>query len=170
MFHEVILLLGSNLGNRATNLSCAISELNNRFEKVLRLSSVYESEAWGFDSNNHFLNQVVVIQTDKKPNEVLDVVLGIETQLGRIRDKKSTAYESRIIDIDILFIGSLTMKTNELVIPHPQLHNRRFTLVALEELDKDFIHPIYQKSVSQLLLKCKDNLWVKKYISDEISL
>lgn len=166
MFHEVILLLGSNLGNRATNLSRTRSELNNRFEKVLRSSSVYESEVWGFDSNNHFLNQVIVIQTDKKPNEVLDIVLGIETQLGRIRDKKSATYESRIIDIDILFIGSLTMKTNKLVIPHPELHNRKFTLVALEELDRNFIHPVYQKSVSQLLLKCKDNLWVKKYISN----
>lgn len=166
MIHEVILLMGSNLGDRATNLSSAISELSNNFEKILRSSSVYESEAWGFDSNNYFLNQIVVIQSDKKPNEVLDIVLGIETQLGRLRNKNSTTYESRIIDIDILFIDSLIMNTDKLVIPHPQLHNRRFTLVALDELDKDFIHPVYQESVSQLLLKCKDNLWVKKYISD----
>lgn len=166
MLREVTLLLGSDLGNRAVNLSNAISEIDYHFEKILRSSSVYETQAWGFDSSNDFLNQVLIIQTSKSPFEVLEIVLSIETKLGRNRDSKKKTYVSRIIDIDILFFEDIILKTRMLELPHPQLHKRKFTLIALEELNKDFIHPVCQQAVSQLLLKCKDNLWVKKYISE----
>lgn len=165
MKREVILLLGSNLGNRDSNLFRARTELEVHFQKIQNSSSIYESEAWGFNSNNPFLNQVVTIQTEELPQQVLEIVLGIETKLGRIRDKKSNTYESRKIDIDILFIDDLIIHTPALEVPHSQLHNRKFTLVALAELDEKLVHPVYKQSISQLLLKCKDNLWVKKYIS-----
>lgn len=165
MKYEVILLLGSNLGNRDSNLFRARKELEVHFQNIQNSSSIYESEAWGFNSNNSFLNQVVIIQTEKLPQQVLEIVLGIETKLGRIRDENSNTYESRKIDIDILFVDDLIIDTPTLKVPHPQLHNRKFTLVALGELDEKLVHPIYKQSIFQLLLKCKDNLWVKKYIS-----
>jgi 2-amino-4-hydroxy-6-hydroxymethyldihydropteridine diphosphokinase len=166
MLREVTLLLGTDLGNRTTNLSSAISEIDHHFENIIRSSSIYETQAWGFESKNHFLNQIVLIQTSKSPFEVLDIILSIETKLGRSRNPKKKTYESRIIDIDILFFEDLIIRTKKLELPHPQLHKRKFTLIVLEELNKDFIHPVYQQAVSQLLLKCKDNLWVKKYVSE----
>ncbi len=163
MKNEVVLLLGCNLGDRESFLNKAVEELCNHIGPLGKKSSVYESEAWGFESSNTFLNQVVVFNTGLKPEDILNRIQKTENDLGRIRI--SGNYETRIIDIDILFYNNIIMKTRELAIPHPSLHRRRFTLEPLNEILPQSIHPIFNKSIKSLLEKCEDKLWVKKWES-----
>jgi len=159
---KVFLSLGSNLGNRQTNLSKAINEIDENVGRVISFSGVYETEAWGFESNDNFLNQVIVVMTDVEPFQLIDDLLDIEKTMGRKRNDYRK-YESRIIDIDILFYGEEIISEENLKIPHPLLHERKFILEPLNEIAPDLIHPILCKSISKLLDECADTGAVKVF-------
>lgn len=157
--NKAYLLTGGNLGNRAENLETAKRMIDERAGSVLKTSSVYETAAWGKTNQPDYLNQALMIKTPLQPNELLECLLQIEKELGRVRQEK---YGSRTIDIDILFYGDSIMNTPRLVIPHPQLQNRRFVLEPLAEIDPALIHPVFNKTISTLLSECIDPLNVKK--------
>jgi 2-amino-4-hydroxy-6-hydroxymethyldihydropteridine diphosphokinase len=156
---RVYLLLGSNIGNRKETLRKANKLIAQNTAVILSSSGVYESAAWGFKSNNYFLNQVLLIETEYSPQHLLSEILNIENILGRVR--KSKHYESRVIDIDILLYDDKIVEDINLKIPHPQLHKRNFALVPLVEIAGEFIHPGFKKTIKEILEECNDNLWVK---------
>lgn len=156
---DVFLLLGSNLGNREEYLQKAIDLIETEIGVVTQISSVYETEAWGKTDEPNYLNQVVRVNTQLSARQVLEKVLEIETRMGRVREKK---WGSRIIDVDILFYGRNIINEPGLIVPHPELHNRKFTLEPLNELVPDLQHPVLKKSIFQLKSELKDNLIVKK--------
>lgn len=159
------LLLGSNIGDRLTNLLQAIKAVNKIAGTVSLCSSVYETEPWGFDDNTAFLNQVIEISTTLQAAELMKQILVAETALGRLRSPVSEGYISRTIDIDILFYGQHIIDLPGLIIPHPRLHLRRFALVPLAEIAPKLFHPLLKKSVAQLENMCPDKLKVIKYSS-----
>jgi 2-amino-4-hydroxy-6-hydroxymethyldihydropteridine diphosphokinase len=158
----VYLLLGSNLNDRSASLSLARKKISSKIGKITRESSIYESEPWGFQAELRFLNQVIRIETDLKPEPVLDKILRIETELGRKREI-SQGYVSRLIDIDILFFNDEIISKENLTIPHPKIPERMFTLLPLWELDRSLIHPCSLKSIGELIGECSDHLNVYPY-------
>ena len=152
------LLLGGNIGDRETVLRNAISRIESNVGTIDQVSAFYETEPWGMLNAENFLNIAVKITTKLSAIELLDALLKIEEQSGRKRNQNIGEYESRPLDIDILFYGSTIIQTTQLNIPHPKLHTRRFVLVPLCEIAHDFIHPIYHKTIFMLLSECQDNL------------
>ena len=156
----VYLLLGSNLGDRISYLRQASRLIGETVATVIQASSVYETQSWGKTDEPDYLNQVLYIETDLHPGLLLEKLLGIETIIGRKREVK---WGSRIIDIDILFYGDQTINEPQLVVPHPELHNRMFTLAPLNEIAPDFVHPVLQKKISDLKSELKSDLTVKMF-------
>jgi 2-amino-4-hydroxy-6-hydroxymethyldihydropteridine diphosphokinase len=152
---SLVLLLGSNSGDRLAVLENAITEIQNQFGSLLQKSSIYESKAWGFDGQD-FLNQVVIVHSDIDAFSCLKITQEIEKNLGRQKKSKNGVYENRIIDIDILFYENLILETEELCIPHPKIQDRRFTLQPLAEILSDYVHPQLKKNIGQLLIECLD--------------
>ncbi len=157
---RVYLGLGTNLGDREKNLQSALEKINWNVGAVMVTSSVYETDPWGFTSENKFLNMVAEVKTDLKPSGLLGRILMIETLMGRTREGKE--YKSRIIDIDILFYNNRILTKKALTVPHPGLQDRRFVLEPLCEIAPDFIHPVYKKNIKDLLIECKDESKVYK--------
>jgi 2-amino-4-hydroxy-6-hydroxymethyldihydropteridine diphosphokinase len=158
---EVFLGLGSNLGDREWFLSEALRYIKAEAGEVIRYSSLWETEPWGFESEGAFINMAVSVNTSLEPENLLVVIHSIEERLGRHRSGKG--YKSRTIDIDILFWGEEIINKHELIVPHPAIADRRFVLVPLEEIAGDFRHPVNQLKVSEMLLKCTDSSYVKLY-------
>jgi len=158
----VFLSLGSNLGNKQNNLSTAITAITKNVGNVCLLSAIYETGAWGFESKDNFLNRVIMVMTDMEPSELMNCCLAIEKKMGRERNHSGN-YESRLIDIDILFYGESIIVEDKLKIPHPLIHERRFVLEPLVEIAPDLIHPLFEKSISQLLDECADTGICIKY-------
>ena len=142
------LMLGGNVGDRAEYLRRSIDFLNRDAGTVTEMSSVYESEPWGFGHPVWFLNQAVKLDTTLNPRELLECIHHIELALGRIRTGKG--YEARTADIDILFYGNLIVNTPELTIPHPRIAERMFVLKPLAELAPNLTHPVFQRNVRNL--------------------
>ena len=157
--NDVFLLLGSNLGNREGYLHTAIGQIETAIAPLVNKSSVYETQSWGKTDEPDYLNQVVEVKTDMSPRDVLQKILRIESVMGRKREEK---WGARIIDIDILFYGTDIISEPGLIIPHPELQNRRFTLEPLIEIAPYLIHPVFRKSVFQLKSELKDDLLIKK--------
>lgn len=153
------LSLGSNLGDRLHNLRQGISRLPSGSIHLCAVSSVYESEPVGLPGADYFYNMAVKAETVLSPEDLLKICLRIEADLGRKRKKKN---ESRILDIDILLYDRLILKSENLEIPHPRAHFRRFVLVPLHEIAPDFIHPILLKDIDELLQNCSDPSLVRK--------
>jgi 2-amino-4-hydroxy-6-hydroxymethyldihydropteridine diphosphokinase len=158
---RVFLGIGTNLGNRGNNLKEAVARIAENIGPIMKSSSVYETEPWGFQASDEFLNMVVMVETKLTPSGLLGRILMIETLLGRVRDEKQ--YTSRVIDIDILFYEDQIIDEKSLKIPHPLMHERRFVLVPLCEIDPEMVHPVLKKTVASLLKTCKDKSKVKKY-------
>ena len=134
--HTVYLSLGSNLGNKEQNLTSAISEIARRIGDITAQSAFLETEPWGFDSDNAFLNAAVCVETQLSPYELLHTTQQIERDLGRIQKSHQGLYHDRIIDIDILLYDDLHIQTPELTIPHPLMQQRDFVLIPLKEIMK----------------------------------
>ena len=156
---EVYLLLGSNLGDSKKKLSDALRIIEEKLGLVIRSSSLYQTAAWGKTDQPDFINQVLCLRTKLPPRQLLEQILVIENQLGRIRAEK---WSSRTIDIDILFYGDLILQEKDLIIPHPFLHLRKFTLLPLCEINPKLYHPVLKAKAIDLLNKLEDNLQVKK--------
>ncbi|OCX54490.1 2-amino-4-hydroxy-6-hydroxymethyldihydropteridine diphosphokinase [Mucilaginibacter sp. PPCGB 2223] len=155
---DVFLLLGSNLGNRQLFLNEACTGIVLQVGRIVKRSSVYETQSWGKTDEPDYLNQVLQVSTALKPREVLERILAIEKSLGRERLEK---WGSRTIDIDILFYDNEVINQPDLVIPHPHLHQRKFVLEPLAEIAPQYIHPVLNKNILQLN-NFKDSLIVKK--------
>jgi len=156
---EVFLLLGGNIGDRLLYLQTAVDQLEQKVGKLIKKSSVYETQAWGKTTEPDYLNQVILLETNLAPRDVLKAILEIELALGRKREEK---WGSRTMDIDILFYDNDIINEAGLVIPHSELHKRRFTLEPLSEIAPEFVHPLLNKSISQLKNNLEDCLVVKK--------
>lgn len=154
------LLLGGNLGDRVLYLQQARASIAGQVGKIKQSSKLYETAAWGKTDQPAFLNQVLEVQTDLTPEQVLQQINLIEHALGRARTEH---WGARVIDIDILFYDSLVLQTQRLTIPHPQLYRRRFTLAPLAELAPDLVHPVLGASINQLLAACPDELEVREH-------
>ena len=160
--NHAYLLTGGNLGDRAENLKMAERAIEKSAGKIVAISSLYETAAWGTTDQPDYLNQAILIETDMEAQELLSTLLSIEIQLGRFRQEK---YGPRPIDIDILFFNSEIIKTSTLTVPHPHIQNRRFVLVPMAEIAPDFEHPLFGKNITALLTNCPDPLDVKKFYS-----
>lgn len=154
------LLVGSNMGNRQEVLQKAAKMIEDACGEVQQQSAVYQTAPWGREDQNDFLNQVLRIDTTLDAQSLLQEVLAIEDSLGR---QRTILYGPRIIDIDILFFNQEIICEENLVVPHPQIQNRRFVLVPLLEIAPGLVHPVFQKTTMQLLLECPDTLAVQKF-------
>ncbi len=159
MMNSVYILLGGNLGNREKNLTMAGSYIEKEVGKIVRASSIYETASWGIAEQPDFLNQVLLVETNFSAEEIMEIILTIENKMGRTRAEKNA---SRIIDIDILFFNDEVINEPGLTVPHPQIQNRKFVLLPLNEIASDLIHPTLQLSVKELLSTSKDKLEVKR--------
>lgn len=130
---RVTLLLGSNEGDRERILNVAREMLNDSLGNILLESAVYESEPYGYQSDNQYLNQALVLEVDLSPLELLDRVQSIENYLGRVRNQKER-YTDRTIDIDILYCGDKVVEGDRLIVPHPRIAERRFVLEPMMEI------------------------------------
>jgi 2-amino-4-hydroxy-6-hydroxymethyldihydropteridine diphosphokinase len=160
MEDQIFILLGSNQGERERNLKLALLRIDQLCGAVIRKSLLYETAPWGFDSSDWFLNQVIQIKSNLSPESLLDKLLGIELELGRVRT--NAQYSSRAIDLDLLYYSSFHIQTKSLEIPHPRLHLRRFTLLPLCDIAPDFVHPVLRKTQLELFNNLTDNSIVRK--------
>ncbi len=158
---RLILLLGGNQGQVADTFVKVHSMLSQEIGEIVELSALYESEPWGFESEDNFLNQVVELDSSLTSQEVLRATQGIERSFGRVR-KSLDGYASRPIDIDILFYDDIIIDTSLLSIPHPRLHERMFTLLPLSEKWGQWLHPVLNKTVKRMKEECKNTGRVKK--------
>ena len=146
----VYLGLGTNIGNRKENLTRAIEALSLALGHYTALSSFIETAPWGFDSDNAFLNCAVAFGTELSPFQLLDTTENIERELGRTSKSNGGVYHDRVIDIDILLYGNMTIDTGRLTIPHPLMHMRDFVLEPLAQIAPHTVHPTTGKSIEQL--------------------
>lgn len=147
---KITLGFGSNLGDRKEIILQAYTLLEEKLGKKTQESTMIETEAWGFESENLFLNSVAVFETDKTPRESLVICNEIEALLGRRRNPNATTYENRPIDIDILFYENEIINEHDLKIPHPLIPQRDFVLIPLKELMPNFVHPVLNKAIKEL--------------------
>jgi len=145
--------IGSNKGNRSGLINEAIDKIDIIIGKVVQKSSIYETKSWGFNSNN-FYNICILLESTLTPELILNKILTIEKDMGRL--KTTDQYSDRCIDIDILFFDNRIVNSKSLEIPHPRIQLRKFVLTPMLELTPDLIHPILNKSIRQLELECID--------------
>ena len=150
---KVYFSIGSNKGNRSGLINEAIDKIDIIIGKVVQKSSIYETKSWGFNSNN-FYNICILLESTLTPELILNKILTIEKDMGRL--KTTDQYSDRCIDIDILFFDNMIVNSKSLKIPHPRIQLRKFVLTPMLELTPDLIHPILNKSIRQLELECDD--------------
>jgi 2-amino-4-hydroxy-6-hydroxymethyldihydropteridine diphosphokinase len=160
------LALGSNVGNREENLHEAVRRLRESGILVQQHSSLYETEPVDYLDQDWFLNSAVLAETDLSPQKLLATLRAIETAMG---SKKPFAKGPRLIDLDILLYGDETIRTPDLMIPHPRMLERRFVLVPLAEIAPTYRHPSWNGAVAELLTQTPDRSEVRKYISKPTS-
>jgi len=157
--NKAYLLTGGNKGDRHSNLSRASELIKQQCGHIITHSSLYETAAWGKTNQPAFLNQALLVETALDPAQLMHTLLDIEQQMGRVRQEK---YGSRIIDIDILLFNHAILDTSLVRVPHPELQNRRFALVPLNEIAAQYEHPVLRQTIRSLLDNCKDLLPVNK--------
>lgn len=152
------LLTGSNLNNpihQITEVKRRITSCGN----IIKSSAIYQTDAWGMVNQPSFFNQALMLETPYSARELMEKLLQIEEEMGRIRTNK---FAPRVIDIDILFFNNCIIKTASLSIPHPLLPQRKFALIPINEIASAYLHPQLNKTVSELLDNCNDSLRVEK--------
>ena len=153
-------LTGGNLGDREQYLATARSLINEQCGTIVTASSLYETAAWGKTDQPSFLNQALELDTNLNAKQLIRRILKIEKMMGRTRDEK---YGPRLIDIDMLLFNNEKHNYHFLKIPHPEMQNRRFALLPLAEIAPEIVHPVLNKTITQLLKECSDKLDVKKF-------
>ena len=161
------LLFGSNMGDKAALFDQACTYINNRCGRIVATSSAYESEPWGFEAEEWFLNRLIVVETELEPEALLQQLLSIEKDLGRVRHSETKRYTSRPVDLDILYYGHQIVETQWVIAPHPRLHLRRFALLPLCEVVPNMKHPIFGLTQTELLERCPDPLIVRKMETEQ---
>jgi 2-amino-4-hydroxy-6-hydroxymethyldihydropteridine diphosphokinase len=159
---NVILSLGSNLGNRLNNITFALKYINEKIGKILSISSIYETEPVGFQSNDNFYNLCVLVETALSPLDILMTTQNIEMEAGRMKKSNNNVYQSRVLDIDIILMDEIEVNTDNLTIPHPQLSKRKFVLVPLSEICPKFKIAKTNKTIAQMLHECEDNTSINR--------
>lgn len=162
MMERCYILFGSNMGDKEALFAQACLLINNRCGRVVQVSAAYESEPWGFEAEEWFLNRVIVVETEKGPEELLQQLLEIERELGRIRHPEIQGYTSRTADLDLLYFGQRVINTDTLIVPHPRLHLRRFALVPMCEVAPEWVHPVFGLTQQELLQQCPDECIVRE--------
>jgi 2-amino-4-hydroxy-6-hydroxymethyldihydropteridine diphosphokinase len=157
--NQVVFILGGNLGDKLRLIEAGAASLVMEFGPIVFKSSIYETAAWGGNSEGNYLNQVLVFKTTISPEAVLEIILAIEISLGR---KRSEKWGDRTMDIDILYFGNEIINTDRLNIPHPYIQDRRFVLEPLAEILPDYVHPVLNLTSKELLAQCLDNSTVIK--------
>jgi deoxyguanosine kinase len=152
--HQVILSLGTNQGLKLENIEHCIELLHNEVGTISKVSSLYESDSWGFESDS-FYNCIVVMHTNLPATKLLKKILKVESKMGRVREN-TAEYKSRIIDVDIIAFDNEVIEEENLQIPHPLLHKRLFVLLPLQELISNWMHPKNNYSITELLKNCED--------------
>lgn len=159
-FKPVVLLLGSNLGDRVAILEQARQKLEQKLGVAHAVSQVYQTAPWGKTDQPAFLNQALLFQTNRPPLQLLEAALSTEQELGRKRLEK---WGARRIDIDLLAYGDYTFESERLKLPHPHLSERRFALLPMQEVYPDWTHPMTQQKISELVKNCPDQLPVELF-------
>lgn len=155
-------LFGSNMGDKAALFDRACQLMEERCGAIKAVSSAYGSEPWGFEAEEWFYNRLVVVETGLSPDGMMLALLDIESELGRRRVAGLQGYQSRPVDLDILYFGDRIVHTDRVTVPHPRLHLRRFALLPLCELVPHFEHPVFKLTQEALLERCPDTSKVAK--------
>ena len=158
---------GSGFSDKNGIFAQACLYINNRCGRVVQVSTPYESEPWGFNADEWFLNRVIVLETVLEPEALLHELLQIEQDLGRERHPEIEGYTSRTADLDILYYGDRIILTETLTVPHPRLHRRRFALLPMCEVAPNLRHPALGLTQTELLARCSDTLLVRKIENDQ---
>lgn len=161
--HMVFLGIGGNIGNKTDNFNKVYTFIKNELGEIVKSSSVYETPPWGFSADDNFWNQVLMIETELSPTEVLQKITETENYFGRKREPGK--YNSREMDIDILYYDDIFEETENLIIPHPRIQHRKFVLVPLNEIAPDFKHPLLRLTSFQMLENCRDESVILKLVN-----
>lgn len=161
MMERCYVLFGSNMGDKEKVFADACLYINNRCGAIVEVSSSFETEPWGFEADEWFLNRLIVVETELEPESMMRELLAIETELGRVRHPEAEGYTSRTADLDILYFGQKVITTPTLTVPHPRLHLRKFALLPLCDVAPKLMHPVFQATQEELLLRCPDNSFVR---------
>ena len=153
--HQVVLSIGSNQGNRLANIESCIALIHQEVGTVIEVSKLYETPAWGFESDA-FYNCALLLHTNLSAQKILNQVLKVEKQLGRIRSNQQ-GYQSRIIDIDLIVFDNEIIESEKLTIPHPLMQNRKFVLLPMQDLKLNWKHPVFHKTISELIMITPDD-------------
>ncbi|KLT71762.1 MULTISPECIES: 2-amino-4-hydroxy-6-hydroxymethyldihydropteridine diphosphokinase [Flavobacterium] len=153
--HQVVLSIGSNEGNRLANIEDCIRLIHQEVGTIIQVSKLYETPAWGFESDA-FYNCALILHTNASAQKVLNQVLKVEKQLGRIRGNQE-GYQARTIDIDLIVFDDEIIESEKLQIPHPLMQNRKFVLLPMQDLKLDWKHPVFQKTISELIAITPDD-------------
>jgi len=162
--HEVYLSMGSNIGNRMDYLRFGIKELKREL-KLVAISSIYETEPWGYSDETPYLNLVAQFKTQLNVQELIHFSQNLEKTAGRILKKQSlkSDYQARTLDIDVLFYDRQIVRETNVEIPHPRLHLRNFVLIPFAEINGSFVHPVFNKTIDELIADCSDKLEIKRF-------
>jgi len=156
------LCLGGNIGDRKESIYLALLQISQQIGEITSQSKIYETEAWGVENQQAYLNQCIEVKTLFTATQLIDKLLHIEKALGRERTD-SESYEPRTIDIDIVFYNNEIIDTSQLTVPHPRLHLRKFVLIPLNEICSNYLHPVFNKTTFNLLSDCEDQSEVKLF-------
>lgn len=147
--------IGTNTGNRLKNLEHALNKLHFKVGEVLKTSSVYKTQPWGFESKRWFYNAVFVLKSSCVPQILMQKLLEIEKEMGRVRGENG--YTDRCIDLDIILFDDCIISSKQLILPHPKMHERLFVLLPLQEVMPQWIHPILKKNIEEMIRDCGDH-------------
>lgn len=154
---DVYFGLGTNLGDKESNLRIAIRKMEERIGKLISQSSFYATAPWGFQSDNGFLNAAIGMETTLSPQDILQITQAIEQELGRTHKSVNRVYQDRLIDIDLLLYGNLILNADNLILPHPLMTERRFVMEPLAEIAPEVVHPVLGKTIRELVLLCGES-------------